>query len=117
MYPFKFNKKIKNNIIEIDNLNNKEYSINEYLRYIHKESKKGRIPLIIVGSGISTSNVIIFDPNNKSPKGLPTLLEMVEEIRKYLLEKKDDVDVKELFSELFEKNNNYELSEFVDREW
>jgi len=51
-------KKVNNTAINIDAPEAK-HVIENYLNYIHKETKKGRIPIIIVGSGISTSDIII----------------------------------------------------------
>jgi HD superfamily phosphohydrolase len=114
MSSFKFGDKVNNTSIMIDSSETKSV-MDEYLKYIYKETRKGRIPLVIVGSGISTSNIIISEPENPNEEGLPTLTQMIKKIREYLIEDKENEKVKELL-ELF-SGENESLPENIDREW
>jgi HD superfamily phosphohydrolase len=109
-----FDNNVNNTAINIDDPKMKPV-IEKYLQYIHKETKKGRIPLIIVGSGISTSDVIISAPGDINKKGLPTLTEMIHKIREYLMKEKENSEVKELLKLFSGKNEPLPVN--IDREW
>ena len=117
MYLFEFDKTVRNKSMEI-NASDTQTAVRKYLEYIHKEEKKGRIPLIVVGAGISSSNVVISDKENSTNlKGLPTLIEMINKIKEYLNEedeKKDLSNLLEMFSGFDDSNSP---PNYIDREW
>jgi len=64
------------------------FVVDQYLGYVYEEYKKGKIPLIIVGAGISASNVEIRDGGKPIKNGLPVLLEMIEKIFNLVMDKR-----------------------------
>ena len=131
MSIFEFNENVKNKTLSVNFVTNcskeVENEMIEYLKYIHKESEKGKIPLIIVGSGISNSGVIIEHKRKVNEKsyerimaknGLPTLIEMIKKIHELTYEG-DDNDRKNLHDlrKIFKSENFDMLIEHIDKEW
>ncbi|MDR2716531.1 MAG: HD domain-containing protein [Treponema sp.] len=118
MSIFDFDKIVRNKAIDIRNQEIKtdiEKYLLEYLQYVHKETCKGKIPLIVTGSGISTSNLII-NGKNKSANGLPTLFEMIDKIGEYI--KEDDKNELAEFTKTFpEFTTPSGIPENIDRDW
>jgi HD superfamily phosphohydrolase len=115
---FNFDKTIRNTIINIQDPDVKKIVDNyliDYLEYIHKESCKGKIPLIIVGSGISTSNLILHD-GTKKPSGLPMLFKMIEKIGEYINKYTGNelAEFKKTFPEFTNPNG---IPNTIDRDW
>jgi len=106
-------KAVINKAIDIKDQKAKAY-VEKYLQYVYKETCKGRIPLIVTGSGISTSNLIISG-KNKSYDGLPTLIDMVKEIGKYIEKNKNELTgFIKTFHEFTDPNG---IQKSIDRDW
>jgi HD superfamily phosphohydrolase len=120
---FKFDNRVKNKTIALksDGTLDEKGAVKEYVKYVKTESTKGKIPLIVVGAGISSSGVAISGEKSiKSEKGLPTLIKMIDEINKIINKKRRNDGYEELKSlqEMFPQfNDANELASKIDRAW
>ena len=115
--------KWKNEILDMDKQDSDSISVlSEWADYIVRENKKGKIPLIIVGAGISACEVKVQISENElkfawSKTGLPCLQQMMTKL-------------KELVEDAAKNSGNEELKELekqfeimtddmrnINREW
>jgi HD superfamily phosphohydrolase len=115
---FNFDESIRNMVINIKEPGGKidiDNHLSKYLHYIYNETCKGKIPLIIAGSGISTSNLILRG-KTKSASGLPTLFKMIEKIGEYI--NKDTENKLSDFKKTFPEFTNPDgIPKTIDRNW
>jgi HD superfamily phosphohydrolase len=121
MAKFDFMQLVKNNIKNIDDPET-EHAIKGYLEYIHMESKKGKMPLIIVGAGISCSDVLVSKDILISDEdhGLPTLNAMIRHIYDYVYKysrENGNADLSSLQHLFLDYENFEKLEPHMDREW
>jgi HD superfamily phosphohydrolase len=100
--------------------------LHPYCNYIYTECKKGRVPLIIAGAGVSASAVRYHKEGSANVEtlqgGLPTLLGMVEKIYDLLSAANDikDSELRKLINILSFGPNKVSFEEIapkINREW
>lgn len=120
----------KNQVVDTaEDIENNEILL-EWVNYILTENKKGKIPLVIVGAGISASKVKAQIKSNEKSKGednslkfqwldqgLPCLQQMMIRLKKMVLDSADENDNDEFKSlkEQFEIMNDNMSN--INREW
>ena len=92
--------------------------------YLDREHKKGKIPLVIAGAGVSTRHLERIDTSNQKSsydRGLPGLGAMIQKIQDLVdasRENSSEVEtLRLLFHEINSASERGKRKELVDREW
>lgn len=120
MSNFSF-REYKNKIVDFNDLNFASV-LSDWAEYIIQEDKKGKIPLIIVGAGISACDVKIPVKEdslqfNWSVQGLPCLQQMMMKLKELVDNAEGSSNNKELQKLKTEFSNMTEDMRNINREW